>query len=345
MPQRLLFICKQRLDSYGVSYGLVNSASFVAKTMREHGIAAKVVMATDANQIDSLVFRYNPTHVFIEAIWVTEQKFQELLKMPRHCGRQWIVRIHSKAPFIANEGVAMERLIQYRSLQYRFRNFHVSCNALEFKNSLEQTIFNSPVYLPNIYNPPRYPERCHEHAKKECSCVDIGCFGSLRPMKNQLNQALAAILFAEKMGKKLRFHINGDRSEQQGDQVGKNLRALFNGTSHLLVEHPWMDHDNFIQIVSKMDIGMQVSLSESFNIVAGDFVSQDIPIVVSPEIDWMPWIYQADPNSANSMVRKLKIAYWGKMIGLQELSYMALQRWNHKATKTWLKFVKDGATF
>jgi len=46
-----------------------------------------------------------------------------------------------------------------------------------------------------------------------------------------------------------------------------------------------MDHSDFISIVKSMDIGMQVSLSESFNIVAADFVSNGIPLVGSPDIE------------------------------------------------------------
>jgi len=46
-----------------------------------------------------------------------------------------------------------------------------------------------------------------------------------------------------------------------------------------------MEHNDFIRVVKSMDIGMQVSLSESFNIVAADFVSNGVPLVGSPDIE------------------------------------------------------------
>ena len=62
------------------------------------------------------------------------------------------------------------------------------------------------------------------------STIDIGAYGAIRPLKNQLLQALAAIKFAESIGKTLRFHINITRIENNGDPVLKNLRNLFSNS-------------------------------------------------------------------------------------------------------------------
>lgn len=338
---KALFICKNRIDSYGISFGLLNSASFVANTLNEKGIEAKVVTVTDANGIDKVVTEYNPTHIFIEALWVTAEKFEQLLSLPRHYNRNWVVRIHSKVPFIANEGIAFDWLTSYRQLNYNYYNFNISCNSLEFNNSLSEVLNINSIYLPNIYNPPKYSLDCWEilgFDKKECDTIDIGCFGAIRPLKNTLNQAVAAMVFADRMGLKLNFHINSGREEQKGDQVSKNLEALFRSScSHSLVKQGWMNHYDFVKLIKTLDLGMQVSLSETFNIVAADFVNNNIPVVVSSEIDWMPCLYQADPNSVDSMVSKLKLAYYGKYFGLQKLANWKLSRWNRKASNIWLR--------
>jgi hypothetical protein len=335
---KALFICKNRIDSYGISFGLLNSASFVANTLNENGIEAKVITVTDANGIDKAVTEYNPTHIFIEALWVTSEKFEQLLHLPRHKNREWIVRIHSKVPFIANEGIAFSWLSDYRDLINCHYNFSVSCNSFEFNSSLSKVLNINSVYLPNIYNPKERGLNCC--FPKSGNTINIGCFGAIRPLKNTLNQALAAIVFADEMGFNLNFHINSGREEQKGDQVFKNLEALFEASySHRLIKQGWMNHHDFIHLVRSLDLGMQVSLSETFNIVAADFVSNNVPVVVSPEIDWMPCIYKADPSSVESMVRKLKIAYYGKYVGLQKLANWKLNKWNKKATNIWLEYM------
>jgi hypothetical protein len=55
---------------------------------------------------------------------------------------------------------------------------------------------------------------------------------------------------------------------------------------HKLVVHEWVNHKDFIKLVKTMDIGMQVSYSETFNIVAADFISQGVPVVISKELPW-----------------------------------------------------------
>lgn len=72
--------------------------------------------------------------------------------------------------------------------------------------------------------------------------IDIGCFGAVRPLKNQLMQAIAAISFARSRGLHLRFHMNGTRIEG-GGPVLKNITAMFARSPDAeLVLHPWFDH-------------------------------------------------------------------------------------------------------
>jgi len=330
MKPKILFICKKRLSSYGISVGLSNSAKFAANYLNKHGIEAKVVNVVDNNCIDREVTTYNPTHVIIEALWVVPPKFEILL--PLHKNRKWYVRIHSKAPFLAGEGIAMDWINGYREIHQKHKNFHISCNNSEFNDELN-TIFPDlcSVYLPNVYCVEGEVEQhCHRHHHD----VNIGCFGAVRPLKNQLIQAMAAIAFADENNLKLKFHMNGERIEH-GENIIKNIRAMFDGTCHKLVEHPWMPHNEFLKLVAKMDLGLQVSLSESFNIVSSDFVHCNIPLIVSPDISWMPCIFQANPNSMKSIVSKLNFAYYTKDLYTHKAASVALWWYNQKAGFVW----------
>jgi len=55
-----------------------------------------------------------------------------------------------------------------------------------------------------------------------------------------------------------------------------------------------------------MDLGMQLSFSESFNIVTADFISQYVPIIVSPTISWMDDSLQVGTENLKQIVDKLK---------------------------------------
>jgi hypothetical protein len=171
--------------------------------------------------------------------------------------------------------------------------------------------------------------------------ISIGCFGSIRPLKNQLIQALAAVEFARTHGKKLKYHINGSRIEN-GDNILKNIRNVFKNLDpeqYELVEHEWLNHKQFIELIRSMDVCLQVSMTETFNIVTSDAVSQDIPVVVSSEISWVHPFFYADPTSVKDISKKIHCALKFGKVGTS-MNQKRLKIFNRKAERHWLDYLK-----
>ena len=325
---KILFLCKDR-GQYGTRYnsgrfGLWNSARLIIKAIPNHN--TKLLSVVDGNSIDREVVLFNPELVVIEALWVTPEKLAELQNL--HPEVIWIVRIHSKASFLAQEGIAFQWMNGYSNIP----NVKISTNNLEFNNDLNAIGYNS-IYLPNIYT----PEYSYKN-RDVPEILDIGCFGALRPMKNQIPQAIAAIIFAELIGMKMRFHIN-ENTEGQNESILKNLRALFMNSGHELVEHPWMEHEAFCELVSSMDIGMQVSMSESFNIVTADYINNHVPVVASPEIKFVNWLFKC-ANTTNAMIRTMFLSYFLGKIGIHWLNMRLLGKHNKNAVYVWNKYLE-----
>jgi len=330
--KRVLFICKKRNDTYGPSFGLINSCKFICNALEKHGIVCSVETVIDNNCIDKAVRNFKPDHVFIEALWVVPAKFEVLLKIYKNI--QWYVRVHSKIPFIANEGMAIEWLRGYHEVSEKYSNLHLSANNVDIVDTFKH-VYGIPVsYHPNIYCPPDYGYE--PITKFNTKILDVGCFGAVRPMKNQLIQAMAAMAFGNEIQKKVRFHVNCDRIEQHGDPVMKNLESTFANTRHELVKHPWLNHEDFIKTVRKMDIGMQVSFSETFNIVAADFVWNNVPVIGSPEISWLSHLYKAEPTDFHQILNRLSMAYYGGKANIQSVNKSKLDSYNKEALKVWL---------
>jgi len=353
---KVLFICKKRLDSYGVSFGLLNSATFVSNFLNNNGIESKVVMVVDNNGIDREVKQFNPTHVFIEALWVVPEKFHILLKL--YPSVKWIIRIHSQIPFIANEGIAVKWIYGYLKISKKYKNLFLSFNSDNCSEDFSKIGIEN-IYLPNIYETKigdvkeqDYTSPCFFECFSEIYSwmyqkkpriikpnINIGCFGAIRPMKNHLAQAFAAIAFCNKMDMRLKFHINSNRIEQKGEEVLKNIRYLFeNSQNHSLVEHKWMSHDKFIKLIKTMDLGMQVSFSETFNIVTADFVWNEIPVVVSPEMTWLPDQVKASPTSIDSIIDVMENYFKSENKNLEKKNKKYLIRHNEKSGDIWLEY-------
>lgn len=336
--KKVLFIVKQRLlphygysSSQTISSGLVNSATFVSEMLDHHrNIESKIVQVIDNNCIDREVTKFKPDFVMIEAVWVVPEKFIILAKL--HPTVKWVIRVHSEVPFIANEGNLLKWLFEYVKLP----NVFVSSNSIRVNNELTNVLKTNVILLPNFY-----PIGDVDYTfKQDREVIDISCFGAVRPFKNHLLQGMAAMKFADDTGKKLRFHINVNRIEGFGEPALKNVRALFEGRpDHELVEHLWANHTEFMDLVRSMDIAMQVSFTETFNIVAADAVVSGTPIVVSDEIYWANRLYKADPTSYKSMVCALKRVWLLRHLGAQRLNTQGLRNYNSWSEQHWVDYI------
>lgn len=328
---KFLFILKKREDSnedysYGISTGLLTSAGFVSDMLLAGGVPSRLVVVNDNNDIDREVSLYKPTHVIIEALWVVPEKFRVLEKL--HPSVKWIVRIHSESPFLANEGMAIGWIREYA----RIPGVYLGVNSPRFYRDIITRVAhrNKVVFLPNFYPVDKLASTVQQKSRWH---VDIGCFGAIRPLKNQLMQAMAAMKFADDIGANLRFHVNAGRVEMKGMPVLSNLRALFSGTEHDLVEHEWLSHKDFVSLVGSMDFCMQVSFSETFNIVAADSIASGVPTVISSEIPWGRSGF-AKPTDMSSIAKALKTASRFRKINVY-LNQRGLAAYVAKTRKAW----------
>jgi glycosyltransferase involved in cell wall biosynthesis len=326
-----------------LSSGLVNSANFVADALRKKGFSVKVVHAIDNNCIDRLVTEYKPTHVVIEAFWVVPEKFEILHKL--HPKVQWIIRNHSEMPFLATEGMAMDWISRYVG----YDNVSVSGNSKRSYHDIktivksahpywdESKIDKKVLYLPNCY-PMEFYEPYVRFRDRENE-IHIMCFGAVRHLKNHLTQAIAAIEFADKNQLTLYFHINGTRIENKSEPALNNLRGLFkNSYRHHLVTHEWLSHDDFLEFIKDMDMGMQVSFTETFNIVSADMVMSELPIVVSPEVSWVSNFAKADPTSTKDIVKVMNRVWFLRNFRIiQLLNLIKLRFYVKKSIKVWVR--------
>jgi len=347
----VLFILKRREDfnavthsHVGLSTGLYNSAKFMDDMLTASGIESNLEVAIDNNCIDRLVTKHRPKYVIIEALWVVPQKFAILQKL--HPNVKWIIRLHSEMPFMAGEGNAMDWIGDYSG----FKNIIVACNAprmlreikfyLKHRNQwTEEQASDKVIYLPNFY-PQDYKSKS---LKKDKSYIDIACFGAIRPLKNHLVQAFASIEFAEQIGKKLRFHVNAGRIEMNGSPVINNLKGLFQQITeqgHQLVNHQWRPREEFLELCSEMDIGLQCNLSETFNIVGADIISQGVPLISNAdEIPWAVREFCADAVDSQSIIDALHLTYKFPELNANVHQH-SLTHYTNQTSKIWSNYFK-----
>ena len=358
MTTRTLFLLKRREDysqdpsysgSYQIATGMFNSSKFVVDELQAAGREAQLGLVVDGNSIDAAVMAYNPTHVIIEGLWVVPSKFAELMSLGRHknahngAGRKWIVRLHSEIPFIATEGIAMGWEAEYAKL-----GVIIAPNAprahqqvlWHIQNLVDATLPDTPEnlvpYLPNCFPTNFEPINLQALDTSAKTTIDIGCFGAFRPLKNHLQQAFVAARYAKSIGKQLRFHING-RMDAGGQAPMKNTIQMLESVGAEVVEHGWEDRETFLESLRNVDVLFQMSMTETFNIVAADAILVGTPVLASNEINWLYPLY-ADPQDVDDALQKLSILMSSKAFFVKG-SRTGLKRYAKNSVKAWLNYL------
>lgn len=236
-----------------------------------------------------------PTHVVIEAIWLDIPTLKTLLAA--YPNTKFVVRCHSQVGFLQVEPPAVKTLRDMLVLQTQVPNFVVCTNNRRLQQFLNHAYLAHTLFLPNLYE----LEHTHKHTP-EPGVLRIASFGALRLLKNHMSAAGAALLVARHLHYdtegRMEFWLSVNRPENAGGEgILTAIRNLYAGLPWAtLVEQPWEDWPKFKKTMRKIDLYMQMSFTETFNITVADAIVSGIPAVVSDAIDWAPdhWIAHAD---------------------------------------------------
>uniref|UniRef100_A0A6C0E220 Glycosyl transferase family 1 domain-containing protein n=1 Tax=viral metagenome TaxID=1070528 RepID=A0A6C0E220_9ZZZZ len=343
---RVLFVLKRRENYDPIKHidislqcGLYNSIYYVHNMLLSQNIESQISICIDNNCINGLIVKFKPTHVIVEALWVVPEKIKLLQSM--YPNIKWIIRLHSAIPFFSIES---SQSMKWTAEYVKIPNVFIGVNDMRLFQELDiylSTIVKECklIYLPNYYPTDNFKNYNKNLIEKEC--IDISCFGAIRPFKNILTQALASIEFCKRNNKNLIFHINSDRNELNGSTVFLNLINLFSNldeNEYKLVCHPWSKREDFLEICKTIDIGMQVSFTETFNIVSADLVSNGVPVLGSSEIPWLDLSYIANPVDVEHIVNQISYVYNNSEKNVRD-NQDSLLKYTNETIKIWNEYL------
>lgn len=252
---------------------LPNAARFDADFLESLGHTVEIAAA---EQWEEMKIEGVPDMIVVEgAGWYPVKALQRFIAN----GMFVVLRVHAAPEFIYYEfpGIQTARYIR----EAYTAGVHVAFVSHELLG-----YFGGDL-LPIVY--PAGPEPRDVRNPRDRMDIHVGCFGALRPLKNQIGQFLAVVRARNVWFSYHRFyfHINSTRIEGC-DRILPELKALSDVSGVALVGHDWLNREDFKKTVRSMDLGMCASLAESFCLVAADFVSAGVPTVLSSHIPWSP---------------------------------------------------------
>jgi hypothetical protein len=314
--------------------GLGVSALNTSKVLKRHGVNATAFAINSVNDLDAfLVAHPQTTHVVVAAAWLPALDLGKLAI--RYPGVEFACNIHSNVGFLQADANGVALLGSYVHLQRELLNFRVSGNNSEFVNWLTLAYTVEAEYLPNLYdldstvpvNRPVY----------NGGALRIGAFGASRPLKNFMSAAGAAVAIAKELRVPVEFWMSGGRPEG-GAAIERAISALIASQASVTLNVlNWSAWPEFLDHLETMHLMIQVSYSESFNIVTADGIARGVPSVVSEVITWAPkrWVARIDDSLDVARVgRSLITDPYSAIDGVK-----ALERHNQLGFYEWTDFL------
>jgi hypothetical protein len=340
---RLALVYKNFSQQRGLSHiGLGVAALQNARALRTAGYIVEVWPISSATELAArlaadrelaLHAHHVPvTHVAISALFLATSDLARLVY--QYPDTEFAIISHSNIGFLQVDPNAFRLLREGAELEQNAANFHIGANAQKFQTWWTSTYQTRMLVFGNLYPFSSIRHKPAWHG----GTLRIGCFCAIRPLKNILTAAAAALECGTRLRPdSLEFYISGGRPEG-GVGVVAAIQQMYAGVPRAkLIQNHWQNWPEFLATVGAMDLLLQPSYTESFNMVTADGIARGVASVIGEAIDWAPRNWEASTDSASDMANKA-IALLHDPNAVEE-GVTALVKHNNEALANWKQFL------
>jgi len=290
------FAANRNISHIGLGVAAINTA----KVLRHAGIVADVWPILSAADLRARLLKKPVDEVIISAPWIPTKDLQDLSM--QFTETFFAVNCHSNVGFLQADPNGVKLVRETLELEMGTHNVRLAGNSRRFCEWIEHTFGGSCYYLPNLYFVQRDAPRQRSFCGGET--LRIGAFGAVRPLKNLMSAAGAALEISRKLRVPLELWLSGGRSEGGGETVLAAVKEMVSGLPNVKLNlNGWQSWPNFRKTVAHMHLLLQPSYTESFNMVTADGVVEGVASVVSEAIDWAPADWKADVDDVLDIAR------------------------------------------
>lgn len=153
--------------------------------------------------------------------------------------------------------------------------------------------FEGASWLPNVYIvEPTFSDKSLVDTEK----VNISALGPSKERKN-LFTILQAVMH---LSDDYRVHIN-----VSDDFYDNNIKGLFD--ENKIVNHGWLEREDYFSLIKQCNLGVQLSVGESYNFVAADHLVCGTPVICSSSIRAIPSrdLHVANLENSGELIGKI----------------------------------------
>jgi hypothetical protein len=290
------FAANRNISHIGLGVAAVNTA----KVLRREGIRTNVWPILSAADLRARLKETPVEQVVISAPWIPTAELQSLAN--EFTETYFAVTCHSNVGFLQADPHGVKLVRETLELEMATHNVRLAGNSRRFCQWMEDTFGGRCYFLPNLYfidtPPPRQKSFCGGGSLR------IGVFGAVRPLKNLMSAAGAALEISRNLRVPLELWLSAGRSEGGGETVMAAVKEMVAGLPNVkLMLQGWQSWPAFRRTVAHMHLLLQPSYTESFNMVTADGAAEGVASVVSEAIDWAPDDWKADVDDVLNIAR------------------------------------------
>lgn len=303
---RVAFVTRNYGSDFGMSnigLGVTNNA--MAKVLRREGYYAESWSARNAKELSERIDKtqrdaLHHNHPPLSNVIITSPSWMNIREIGDLCWQYPNITFtlvnHTGTAYLQIDGNDEESGMMANKLaghlELERHNFKLAANNVRFVDMIQRMLKVPCEYLPNLYDTESFVSRSRPR-KPEDTIRIIGP-GAPRPWKNQLTAAEAAVMLARECDLKLEFYYN--QGHEKDHKLSRSREDLFRGEYDLkLIAIPWEPWPKFRQTIAHMDLMMQPSFDETYNVCTADGIAVGVPAVASPCIEWVPERWKANP--------------------------------------------------
>lgn len=345
---RLVLAYKNFAAHAGISHiGLGISCENIAKVLKYHGIQAETIAVRNGIELRQYLntqrslfvagHQVKPvTHVVVSAPWIDTNGLRSLCKLFPEI--EWAMNCHSNVGFLQADRNGIKLIQEAIDLEEELKNFSVAGNSKKYCRWIHEGYLAPCEWLPNLYYLDRHVDT--HRPSWAGGILRIGAFGATRVLKNFPTAVAAALIIKQQLKADVEIWLNSARDGKGSDgtvfTAGRQMIEPIPGITFKFL--PWAAWPAYQRVIGNMNLLLQPSYTESFNMVTADGISQGVPSVVSDAIDWAPRNWQCEVDNT------FEIAERGRQLLLDPCAakegYWALIDHNQKGIAQWIGYLK-----
>ncbi len=277
--------------AYRIDYdsGVVVSIRHLVEQLKKRKVNYELLFYKQDEELIEKIKNCRYECVNIQGLQFKDETLKKIVELKKNI----TISIHST---ICNLQVEEQSFMRLLNMARSYPQLKFTCPSYSETQGLSACMQADYRFLPNTFS---YPVPLKEKSIDLNRPLKISLVCAYRPMKNMLAQVAALMMLAKE--RDIELHL---LDTNQKSPIYHDILEMTKNSSLKVVMHEARENKKCFELEGSFDLGLQVSLTETFSYVAFEHMIQGVPVIGSNSVSFASEI--ADYSNVLDMKRKIE---------------------------------------